>query len=106
MSKKFFCKGKKGYCDRYDGVTAIRCDDCDFMDGTGGEYVEAPKNQYDRIKQMSIDELSEFICSIYDTVIEGKDVRCIEGYQITDYDEDKIKEWLESEVESESYEQE
>lgn len=49
---------------------------------------------YERIKNMSLQELSEFICSIYDTY-HGK---CIEGDEISDYNEDAVAEWLDTEV--------
>ena len=57
---------------------------------------------YERIKSMSIDEMAEFICSIYDDNQEPYTAdKNIEGYTIPDYDESNIKEWLESEVEAE-----
>lgn len=55
---------------------------------------------YDRIKQMSVEEMAEFICSIYDDNQEPYTAdKNIEGYTIPDYDEKNIKEWLEMEVE-------
>ena len=54
---------------------------------------------YDRIRSMSIDEMAEFICSIYDDNQEPYTAdKNIEGYTIPDYDENNIKEWLEQEV--------
>lgn len=49
---------------------------------------------YERIKSMSLQELSEFICLIYDTY-HGKS---IEGVVIPDYNEDTVAEWLDTEV--------
>ena len=54
---------------------------------------------YDRVRSMSIDEMAEFICSIYDDNQEPYTAdKNIEGYIIPDYDESNIKEWLESEA--------
>ena len=52
---------------------------------------------YERIKAMSVEEMAEFICSIYDDI----DIcdKHIEGYTIPSYDEDNIGYWLNSEVE-------
>ena len=58
------------------------------------------KTNYECIKQMSIEEMAEFICSIYDDNQEPYTAdKNIEGYTIPDYDESNIKEWLEQEVE-------
>ena len=55
---------------------------------------------YDRIKAMSVEEMAEFICSIYDDNQEPYTAdKNIEEYTIPDYDESNIKEWLEMEVE-------
>lgn len=59
--KKFFCYGKKGYCDN-DG----HCDGCGFVDNSGGEYREVPITNGDRIRAMSDEELAEFISGIAD----------------------------------------
>ena len=53
---------------------------------------------YERIKAMSVEEMAEFICSIYDDDIDICDKR-IEGYTIPSYDEDNIGYWLNSDVE-------
>ncbi len=50
---------------------------------------------YERIKEMSVEEMAEFICSIYDKNWS----KHIEGYIIPNYDEDNIGWWLNSEVE-------
>lgn len=69
-----------------------------FVDG----HIDGKQTNYDRIRNMSVEELAEFICSIYDDndtpYLADKQ---IEGYSIPDYDEDRIREWLESEVEGE-----
>ncbi len=49
---------------------------------------------YDQIRKMSIEEMASFICGIFD----GWDEKFICGDIVPDYDEDNIKEWLESEV--------
>jgi prepilin-type processing-associated H-X9-DG protein len=55
---------------------------------------------FDRINKMNVQELAEFICSIYDDNQQPYTAdKNIEGYTIPDYDEDKIKQWLETEVE-------
>ena len=59
---------------------------------------------YDRIKAMNIDELAMFISGIYDYEYESPVYNEVEsgkhicGDFIPDYDEDNIKQWLESEV--------
>ena len=50
---------------------------------------------YERIKAMSVEEMAEFICSIYGDTWDKR----IEGYMIPNYDEDNIGYWLNSEVE-------
>ena len=50
---------------------------------------------YGRIKGMSVEEMAEFICSIYGDTWDKR----IEGYIIPNYDEDNIGWWLNSEVE-------
>ncbi len=60
------------------------------------------KTNYERIKNMSIEEMAEFICGIYDDYDDTQRTMCykfINGIEIPDYDEDRIKEWLNSEVE-------
>jgi hypothetical protein len=58
--KRFYCKGKKGYCDRGNDDT-IDCKDCEFANGTGGEIVDAPDTVYEKIKCMSIEELADWL---------------------------------------------
>lgn len=56
--------------------------------------------QYERIKAMSVEELAEFICSIYDDNDEPYTAdKNIEGYTIANYDANSIKQWLNMEVE-------
>ena len=52
---------------------------------------------YEKIKAMSVEEMADFICGIYDYE-PGYD-KFICGETIVDYDEIRLKEWLESEVE-------
>lgn len=54
---------------------------------------------YDHIKAMSVEELAEFICGIFD--IQPDDSKFINGDVIPMYDENEIRQWLESEVEGE-----
>ena len=46
--KRYYCNGKKGYCDR-------------FTNGTGGEVVDCPDTVYEQIKNMSIEELADWL---------------------------------------------
>ena len=59
---------------------------------------------YEKIKAMSVEEMADFICGIYDVYVcnDGIDDDCAKficGISIPDYDEALIKEYLESEVE-------
>ena len=62
------------------------------------------QRQIDRIRNMSVEELAEFICGIYDYEYDSPVYNEVEsgkhicGDFIPDFDEDKIKQWLESEV--------
>lgn len=56
--KRYFCNGKKGYCDRGND-NKIDCTACEFADGRGGKIVDCPDTNYERIKAMSIDEMAE-----------------------------------------------
>lgn len=58
----------------------------------------ADMTNYERIKNMTIDEMEKFICSIYDDDTCKFD-KVIGGVTISNYDEGNIKKWLESEVE-------
>lgn len=59
---------------------------------------EKPSN-YDRIKNMSVDEMASFICGIYDEEDYDVGSKFICGFVIPYYDEESVKQWLESEVE-------
>lgn len=50
--KRFFCNGKKDFCDE-----RLCKDNCEFYDGSGGEYVERKTNA-DRIRAMTDEELA------------------------------------------------
>lgn len=69
-----------------------------------GANLNQNKTNYDRIRDMSIEELARFICSIYDYEYESpiynktESGKHISGDFIPDYNEDSIKQWLEAEV--------
>lgn len=54
--KKFFCYGKKDFCENTD-----LCIECPHFAGAGGEYREAPMTNADRIRAMSDEELTRKI---------------------------------------------
>lgn len=58
----------------------------------------ADMTNYERIKNMSVEEMAQFICGIYDDYVCTYD-KIVCGNIIPNYDEGGIKEWLESEVE-------
>ena len=58
--KRFYCNGKKGYCDRGNDNN-IYCKDCEFANGTGGDVVDVPDTVYEKIKAMSIEELADWL---------------------------------------------
>ena len=52
--KKFYCKGKKDFCEDYD-----RClTNCRYFDGSGGGYRKVPMTNANRIRAMSDEELA------------------------------------------------
>lgn len=57
---KFYCNGKKGFCDSFDGDLTANCYGCIHHDGTGGKIVES-FTQFDRVKAMNVIELARFI---------------------------------------------
>ena len=57
--KKFFCFGKKDFCENPD-----LCIECPHFAGGGGEYRDAPMTNADRINAMTIEEKAEFLSSI------------------------------------------
>lgn len=54
---------------------------------------------YERIKNMSVEEMADFLCGVYDDEEDAAKFIC--GIVIPCYNEDDIKQWLESEVETE-----
>lgn len=93
--KRYFCNGKKGYCDRGND-NKIDCSACEFADGTGGEVVDCPDTNFEKIKAMSIDEMAEYFLT------KSFDPCDITNFPVVDCDAgcDKcIRKWLESEVE-------
>ena len=95
--KKYYCNGKKGFCDRYNGEAEPNCMGCIHGDGTGGEVIENITN-YDRIRNMSVEELAKFIPDWSYT----KACKCNEIYVDCNNECWKcVKEWLESEVQGE-----
>lgn len=61
---RLYCKGKKGFCERVQGTAEecenVSCTGCDFLDGTGAEFVDQITN-YDNIRNMSVDEMVKFM---------------------------------------------
>ena len=101
--KKYYCNGKKGFCDK---PNINMCSFCEFTNGEGGKEVEIPNTNYDRIRNMSVEELAKLInslerigfdcqrycsftkdgvCNHYAGISKGS---CVDG----------IIQWLESEV--------
>ena len=67
-------------------------------------YLDYPKprktqTNADRIRAMSDEELTEFLCSVYDD--DDTFGKFINGWIIPCYNEDSIKEWLQKPVEDE-----
>ena len=58
--------------------------------------LQTPITNYDRIKAMSVEEMAEFICGIFD--IQPDDSKFINGDLIPMYDENEIRQWLQMEV--------
>ena len=57
---------------------------------------EKPQTQADHIREMTDEELAEFLCGVFDD--DECDGKYICGVTIPNYDEDRIAEWLKSEV--------
>ena len=55
-------------------------------------------SNYDRIRNMSVDEMASFICGIYDEEYCDMGSKFICGFVIPNYDEESVKLWLESEA--------
>ena len=101
--KRYFCNGKKGYCDRGND-NKIDCSACEFADGTGGKVVDCPDTNYEKIKAMSIDEMVEFLEAVGDspcTTICNNFDKCRLNISIERICKNHFKEWLEGEVEEE-----
>ena len=58
--KKFYCNGKKDFCE----VNGFCPNYCIYIDNTGGDYMEVPMTNADRLNDMTIEEKAEFISSI------------------------------------------
>lgn len=54
--KVYYCNGKKGICQHSNGEVTIDCCACEFIDGSGGAYVECDDvNPYwERICKLSL----------------------------------------------------
>ena len=86
----------------------MACNSCKYWDKGLEEYpcnkcihnaldYFKPITNFERIKDMSVDKLAEFICGIYD--MDEDNAKFINGTIIPAYSEYDIKEWLEREVE-------
>ncbi len=94
--KRYFCNGKKGYCDRGND-NKIDCTACEFASGTGGEIVDCPDTNFEKIKAMSIDEMVEkFAKNGYCEFCKLKESQTCDNPC-----EQGIRQYLESEVEEE-----
>ena len=82
----------------------MKCDSCKYWDKGLDDYpcnkcihnaVERfePMTNFERIKNMSLEQLAAFICGIYDT--EEDNAKFINGTIIPCYNEFDIQEWLE-----------
>lgn len=89
--KKFFCNGKKGFCDTY------LCNNCDFADGSCGDYKEVPLTNADRIRAMSDEEMAIMFAMLKaDLTRLDRPVRKYSGMDVNDnYD------WLQQPAEEE-----
>ena len=89
---RIYCRGKKAVCN-----DDSKCASCKHFGGNGTELIEVGMTNFDRIKNMSVEEMATFICGIYDN---DEDLgKFINGTLIPAYNENDIKEWLEREVE-------
>ena len=85
---------KKNYLDRTTIYRRIRAG---HIDKEGYSFALAPFTQFDRIKSMSVEEMTNFICSIWED--DTYYAKRIEGHTFPLYTHSDIKEWLESEAE-------
>ena len=85
-------------------MTCNSCNSCKYGDKGMDEYpcntcvhnaVERyePMTNFERIQKMSIEELAEFLCGVYDE--DEDNAKYINGTIIPAYSEDDIREWLE-----------
>lgn len=88
--KKFFCYGKKDFCENTD-----LCIECPHFAGAGGEYREAPMTNADRIRAMSDEELASLIMGIPDYPCDEK----IPAGECDEKCEKCILEWLQQPAE-------
>lgn len=100
--KKFYCNGKKDFCEDHD-----RCSkNCRYFDCSGGEYREVPMTNADRIRAMSDVEIADWVsvngaiktpCDI----ICGGDCKAISTIEKSSIDRCKeiVMEWLQQPAE-------
>ena len=58
----YFCNGKKGICTKYE---MYACGVCEYFDGSGGHKIAIQTNA-DHIRGMTDEELTKWLCSIFD----------------------------------------
>lgn len=79
---RLFCNGKRGFCERVHGTAEecekVSCTGCEFADGTGAKFVDKITN-YDRIRNMSIDEM---VCAIRNQIACGSDFGRAEKFAV------------------------
>lgn len=92
--KRFYCYGKKACCDK---CADNQCYTCEFHNGEGGKEVDVPTN-YERIRNMSVEELADFL---YETSLccTAKCEKCCFGGNCDCDSAGGIKCWLEKECE-------
>ena len=101
--KKLYCNGKKGFCPYFDGEKYVSCRafNCGYFDSSGCKVIEVKTTNYDRIRNMNIDELAAFcarnfgckICEARKLCREINSGDCVMNCF------DNVKKWLESEAE-------
>ena len=64
--KKLYCNGKKDFCTHYNGKDLPDCHivECKHFDNTGCKETEDVFTNYDHIRNMSVDEMAEFLSEI------------------------------------------
>lgn len=63
--KKFFCFGKKDFCDEN-----ASCNGCPFEDGSGGEYREEHITNGDHIRSMTDEEMATELLPLFEELCE------------------------------------